>query len=142
MSRWLLSGIFVGVIFASSAPAQERPKEELVDQVKKSIDHGVQYLRQQQRQGGDWERGAVFGGIGGTTGGPTCLALLALLNSGVSPNDKVIQDGLKYLRALPPEGTYVVGLQTMVFAEAGFPQDKVLIQRNVNWLLSTAIRPG
>src|SRR5262249_3019756 len=128
------------VTLALSVPAfAQKPKEELVDQVKDSIANAARFLTQQQRHGGGWERGAGgIGGSGGTAGGPSCLAMLALLNAGVPPSDPVIQSGLKYLRNIPPSGTYVVGLQTMVFAEAREPQDKVLIERNAKWLADAA----
>jgi hypothetical protein len=130
-----------GLVVASPGLAQEKPKEELVDQVKGAIERGVRRLKQEQRPDGTWERGAPFGGIGGVEGGASCLALLALLTSGVPPTDPVIQNGLRWLRNLPSSGTYVVGLQTMVFAEAGFPQDKPRIQSNVDWLLQGAVPP-
>ena len=41
---------------------------------------------------------------------------------------------LDYLRKLPPSKTYVVGLSTMVFAEARQPRDLPPIQKNVDWL--------
>jgi len=125
----------VGIIVVSGAGvAQERPKEELVDQVQQSIEKAKRFLRAQQRQGGHWEAGNL-GGIVGTQGGPTCLALLALLTAGENPKSDVIQNGLAYIRQIPPAGTYVVGLQTMVFAEVRDPKDMPLIQRNVDWLV-------
>src|SRR5262249_29344559 len=60
---------------------------------------------------------------------------LALLNCGVKPDDPVIQNGLRVVRSLQQQGTYVVGLQTMVLAEINDPRDKGLIQMNVKWLL-------
>src|SRR5262245_11610940 len=139
MSRPMLLTAMTVLLAVGPAVAQ-KPKEELVDQVKDSIASGVRFLKQQQRPGGDWERGAQLAGIGGTTGGPSCLCMLALLNADVPPSDPVIQLGLKYLRTIPPSGTYVVGLQTMVFAEAKEPQDKVLIERNAKWLVEAASR--
>jgi hypothetical protein len=65
-------------------------------------------------------------------GGSTALALLALLNSGVKPDESVIQQGPNYLRELDRQPTYVVAHQTMVFAEVGDPKDLPLIQRNVD----------
>ena len=41
------------------------------------------------------------------------------------------------LRIIPPSKTYVVALQTMVFAQAGDGQDRERIQRNVDWLVKT-----
>ncbi len=124
----------------SPAPAAEPPKERLVDEVKHAIDHGVQFLRDQQSQAGDWEVNAF--GVGLLRGGGTCLAMLALLNSGVQPNDPAIEKGLKILRQIEPENTYVVGLQTMVFAAAGNAKDIPRIQRNVNWLVEGAVMNG
>src|SRR5207244_4103739 len=38
--------------------------------------------------------------------------------------------------------TYVVGLQTMVYAQAAQPQDRERIQKNVDWLLSARTTQG
>ena len=57
-----------------------------------------------------------------------------------SPDDPTsIQRGLHYLRSIEPRQTYVVGLQTMVFAEAGRTEDRERIQRNVDWLLAARV---
>src|SRR5205814_97418 len=72
-------------------------------------------------------------------GGSTALALLALLNCGVKPDDPLIQRGLEYLRKVEPHDVYVVGLQTMVFTEAGDPKDLTRIQRNVDWLIQAQV---
>ena len=68
-------------------------------------------------------------------GGQTALALLALLNSGVKPDDPTIQRGMKYLRGLKPSRNYVISLQTMVFCLVRDPQDRKTIQDNVKSLL-------
>ncbi len=73
------------------------------------------------------------------TGGPSCLATLALLTAGVKPNDPVIQKVLPYIRSLNPEKTYVVALQTMVLSEIGEAKDLNIIQRNVDFLLGARI---
>src|SRR5262249_23822774 len=107
MSRTILAAALASVLLAQPALAQPRQKEELVDQVKNSIDRGVNYLRRQQSAQGDWERGGVLAVGGIITGGQTCLAMLALLNCGVKPDDPVIQAGLRIVRSLPQKGTYV-----------------------------------
>src|SRR5438552_3044514 len=136
MSRALLVAALSAVFLAQPALAQPpRQKEELVDQVKNSMDRGVNYLRRQQSARGDWERGGVLAVGHIITGGQTCLAMLALLNCGVKPDDPVIRDGLRVVRSLPQKGTYVVALQTMVLAEINDPRDKLQIQSNVDWLL-------
>jgi Domain of unknown function (DUF4159) len=134
MRRALVLPIMICAMLAGTGRADPPAQEELVDRVKKSIDRGVAYLRREQAANGSWEKGGV-GGIGFTTGGQTCLAMLALLNAGVPPTDPVILSGLNYVRRIDPQGTYVVGLQTMVLSEVNQPKDQILIQRNVQWLL-------
>ena len=141
MRRPILLVAIVSIFVPRLVVAQERPKEELADRVNAAIERGIRYLKQNQRDGGNWERGAQIAGMG-NTGGPTCLAVLAMLNAGLKPDDPSVRDALKYIRALQPAGTYTVGLQTMVFAELNQPQDKPLIQRNVDWLIATAIHDG
>src|SRR5205823_12172842 len=97
-----------------------------------AIRRGVQFLRDQQTPAGNWEIDGII--AASRPGGETALVLLALLNAGVKPDDPAVDRGLKFLRTVAPHDTYVVGLQTMVFAAAGKPADLVLIQRNVDWL--------
>jgi hypothetical protein len=138
MARISIAATCLVLILSGPALAEEKPKEELVDQVKKSIDHAVRYLRNRQHNG-NWEGTDLIAGMNFTQGGSTCLAMLALLNAGVPPTDPLIQSGLNWLRNLPQQGTYVVGLQTMVFAEARQPRDKPQIDANVRWLLNAAV---
>jgi hypothetical protein len=131
MKHILLAALVLSVIAPSTTRAADEP---LVDQVKKAIDEGVRFLKDRQQRENDgkghWEVELV-----GRRGGPTCLALLALLYAGEDPKSDVIQRGLKWLRDLEPVDTYVVGLQTMVFAEARQDEDVLRIQRNVKWLI-------
>jgi hypothetical protein len=132
MSRGILPVLVLGALLAVSTPARaDVPREPLVDQVRKAIDQGITYLKSQEHNG-RWE---TDGYQLQYQGGGTALALLALLNAGVKPDEPVIQRGLKYLRDVEPKATYVVGLQTMVFAEARQAEDRPRIQRNVRWLL-------
>jgi hypothetical protein len=145
-SKLFLPGFAVFILLALSSPAQAAGPtgEQLVDQVKKAIDRGIQFLRDQERDQGDgssnWDVDAKDSL--NNRGGWTSLALLALLNAGVKPDDPIIDRGLKHLRGIDPEQTYVVGLQTMVFAAAGRAEDKVRIQRNVDWLIKTRCMNG
>jgi hypothetical protein len=129
----------LALTLAAPAAAAEPVQEPLVDQVRAAIDRGVRYLKDKEDGKGNWETDA-FATL--SPGGPSSLALLALLNAGVKPDDPVVQRGLRYLRTLPPRHTYTVGLQTMVFAEAGQSEDKERIQRNVNWLIDARILDG
>jgi hypothetical protein len=127
---------------AAQPPAPAPPRggqdAELVLKVKEAIDKGVKFLKKHQKKDGDWE-GIVLGDIVGLKGGVTSLATLALLNSGLKHDDAAVAASLKYLRNIKPEKTYVVALQTMVFAEARRPEDIPRIQKNVEWIRDTAI---
>lgn len=131
-------GLIAILFVALAAPAQPR-EEPLVDRVRSAIDRGVRYLRRVENGKNHWETNDLIAQAGSRPGGPTALALLALLNSGVSPTDPIIQRGMDWLRKVGPEHVYVVGLQTMVFAEVGDVRDKELIQRNVDWLLNAKV---
>ncbi len=130
---------FAGAGLAQQRAPVKRVREPLVEQVRKAIDRGIQFLRDQQNNDGGWEVDTVAPLY---PGGETSLALLALLNSGVKPEDPIIERGLKYLRTIEPRHTYVVGLQTMAFAQAGKKVDGVAIQRNVDWLVNARVLSG
>ena len=136
------SGLFVvGLHPEPAARSAPPPQEPLVEQVHRAIDRGVQYLREKRVEDSGkvhWEFYADLNAPGVPTafpGGTTCLALLALMNAGMKPDDPIIQGGLRYVRGLKPEKTYVRSLQTMVYALAGDPHDGQRIQENVDWLI-------
>lgn len=110
--------------------------EVTAEQVRQAIDRGVNYLVTQQRRDGSWDDGV------GYPGGVSALCTLALLNAGVEPGDPKIQNALKHLRSYEPQFTYVVALQTMVFARAEPEKDRALIGLNVRWLESKQISRG
>jgi len=153
MTRSLLAAglaLCVGLTLLSGTPIAAQPAgappkgaqdAELVEKVKNSIDKGVRYLKKTQKRDGDWE-GIVLGEIAGLKGGVTALATLALLNAGLKPDDPAVAKALDYLRAIKPEKTYVVALQTMVFTEARQAKDQPKIAENVEWFRKNAIRRG
>ncbi len=121
-----LFGAIIGPVRADVTP----------EQVRDAINRGTAYLLGQQRSNGSWSEMAA------QNGGITALCTLALLNSGVPPDDPRMQKALNYLRKLKPERTYVVSLQTMVFARAEPGRDRELIFRNVKWFERTQITEG
>lgn len=143
ISRLFFIGLCGLTLMPSTAWSQRRPGDAITpEQVRKAIENGAEYLKRQQRNGA-WEHHMpALPGVSSYDGGLTALAMLALLESGVDPDDPVITDGLNYLRKLPPRDTYVVGLQTMVLAKAKPKDDLLLIQRNVDWLKKTVKRDG
>jgi hypothetical protein len=147
MSRLLVlasaASLIVVLAGPAAAPAQPvRPakaEEELVDRVRKSIDSGVKFLKNQQNpKTGNWE-GVVVSLLADMEGGQTALVTLALLNCGVPANDPKVARALEYLEKLPPKKTYVVGLQNLVFAETREKKYLPLIQKNADWLIDQAL---
>src|SRR5262245_57041040 len=110
-------------------------KEDLVDEVRKAIDRGIKRLRDAENGKGNWES------RGYPKAGESALAMVALLNAGVKPDDPIIERGLKFLRdndvAKGQQNTYVVGLEAMAFALAGKAEDKLRIQQCADWLVDS-----
>jgi len=134
----LIAGFLMSMGSIAVAAAPTPPEDELVARVQKAIGKSTAYLRAKQTKEGNWE-GLVLGLLADQKGGTTSLAALALLNAGDKKTEPHIARALDYLRSLSPERTYVVGLQTMVFAEVREARDLTLIQRNVDWLFKTAL---
>ena len=99
---------------AAQPPAVNEDEAKFAKQVYESIDRGRRWLIKQQRAEGAW-RGA---GEEYRTGF-TCLALMALINCGMTPRDAVIERGLKFLRNTEePSFVYETSLMLMTFALA------------------------
>ena len=111
MKRLLVAAVLATGLFGSIVgPARA---EITPEQVRKAIDRGVDYLLGQQRNDGAWPDNIVS-----QPGGVSALCTLALLSAGVEPDDERMQRALGHLRKIKPQWTYVVSLQTMVFARA------------------------
>ena len=139
LCRFTLLPTLCALVWLTCLPGGAKAQEKLVDQVRKSIDKGVQFLRDQEQGRGHWE---VDAESTARKGGWSALALLALMQAGVPVEDEMIQRGLKFLRGVEPQQTYTVGLQTMVFCLAADPRDRPLIQRNADWLMKARSKGG
>lgn len=135
-SVWVTTVLVVAIVatdllgaHAAAVPGQPIDATQVLD----SIDRGIAYLKREQSPRGHWNE------MAGYTGGVTALVTLSLLNAGVPPDDPTIEKALVYLRGLKLERTYVVALQTMVFAAAQPKKDMLLIDRNVRWLESKQV---
>jgi hypothetical protein len=141
MCRFSLPVLLVAVVLLgppASVRAQPPADSSLVEPVNKAIDAGVRFLYDQERGiGGNWDN--INAASQGNPGGWTALATLALLNAGVKPSEPIIDRSLKYLRTIEPRKTYVVGLQVMVYAEAGRSEDRERIQQLVDWLIRARV---
>ena len=111
-SRLILCSLCL--LSAAAAPLQAQPAEKLLTEkiVRTSIEKGQQFLLQQQGENGAWtDADHVVG--------KTSLALMTLINCGLTLEDEPVQRALKYLREVrPPSMTYEISLQIMAFAAA------------------------
>ncbi len=131
--------VFVLILLATTTTGV-RGDDPLVERVKTAIHRGKGYLIGKQRDNGGWE---ISAGDVNHRGGATSLALLALLTAGQDPKSETIKKGLNYLREIQSGETYVVGLQTMVFAQfAGQDEYRKLVERNVQWLTDSQTDTG
>jgi hypothetical protein len=112
-----------------------QPKDQPANPVTAAVTKAVTFLKAAQKDG-NWEHHFPAGHKGGVTS----LALLALLESGVKPDEEAVRKALDYLRTVEPKQTYVVSLQTMAFCKSGRKADRALIQRNVDALLKFRVR--
>lgn len=81
------------------------------EQVRVAIRRGLTHLGHLQRGDGSWPDQA-------RAGGTTALAVLAMLNAGVPAEDRAVAAGLRHLRLVRNQETYVVALKCMAFAAA------------------------
>lgn len=104
------AGLLVSLPRATLAQRKLSP-----EMVRGKIAKAHVWLKARQNADGSFTYGA-----GGHTVGATGLALLAMMNSGLTPKDPAVARGLKYLRGLrgTPDGTYDASLMLMALAAA------------------------
>lgn len=129
----ILPALALVLLATLATPAQA---ELAPDQVRNAIERGVEYLKREQSPRGTWIEHP------GHPGGVTALCTLALLESGVPPEDPAIQKALDALRKIKPRQTYVTALQTMVLCAAEPKRDLVQIRINAKWFEQTQIKEG
>ncbi len=116
---WRLAIVLVGILAFSAGALMQPPGRELAaanlsaKAVIEAIDKAKQALLKAQKPDGSWK----------SEGGPydigiTSLALLSLLNTGMTVTDPEIQRGLNWLRTKQPAGTYEISLMIQALAAA------------------------
>ncbi len=134
--------------------------------VKKSIQRGVAWLRTRQKQNGSFvDEGGSF--ARDFPVGTTALCLMALLHSGVKPDDPSIRRGFAYVAGQPFQKTYDVSTALMLFETKYLPleqvddvqsldesrakeairrsitaADRAFVQKAADWLLEKQTRGG
>lgn len=139
--RWILT-VAVCFIFCMqprlTASAQELSAKSVAD----SIERGRDFLLKSQNESGSWP--APIGSSYSV--GVSCLALMAIVNCGMTAKDEPVQRGLKYLRSIRPpntKGTYQISLMIMALAAAkDGKRDLTLIQSLVSRLESSQVKNG
>jgi hypothetical protein len=119
-----------------SAPSPAAEKDEQRLGVDQAIDAGIRFLKAEQRADGSWPDPV------GYPGGITSLCTLALLKSGVKPDEHSAQTALAFLRPIRPSMTYSTALQTLVFCATDPQVHRKLIERNVEWFAAQQIQQG
>jgi len=128
--------ILVAIVLATALVPKSLVADITPEQARESIERGIAYLQRQQNPNGTWPDHPAY------SGGISALCTLALLNSGIEPQQESMQRALKYLRGLSPAQTYVVSLQAMVFCAAEPRKDLLHIRRCAKWLEDTQITSG
>lgn len=121
-------GISIGVALLAGAltvcrppalPAQPK-KQVTAEEVLQAINLGKSYLTRQQNDDGSWTTSVQ--GPTDFKAGVTSLVLLALINSGMTADDRPIQRGLTYLRTKvrepEPDWVYEIALMAMALQAA------------------------
>ncbi|MCU0725616.1 MAG: hypothetical protein MUE73_07495 [Planctomycetes bacterium] len=108
------------LLLAGPAPAGEEPKQAdaaLRKLVNDAIERGAKWLAGERQPGGTFP--SIYG-MGHTTG-PTALATLALLHSGIPKDDPGVAESMAFLHRHWNEArqTYAVSVLVMLLAEYG-----------------------
>ena len=138
--RWILS-LTVSISFClqtcDTASAQELSAKSVAD----SIERGREFLLKRQNDNGSWSAPSA-----NYTAGVSSLALMAIINCGMTAEEEPVQRGLKFLRSLrasEPKGTYQVSLAIMALAAAkDGKRDLTLIQSLVIRLEKSQVKTG
>ena len=119
--------LLMGILFWSGVSSVALAADLSEIEVKQAIERGKQFLVKEQAQEGSWPAEANI------RTGVSSLCILALINSGMSPQDPPVRRGLQYLRSRTQEEyggqyeTYQVSLLIMALAAAKEKSDAVLI---------------
>ena len=124
----LLSAIAAAAVsaFPSGMPAATPPA---ASQIRAAILRAVEALKRAQNPDGRWPDYAQEGGV-------TALVTYALLQAGVSGDDKGLAAAVEAVRCLKNESTYVVSLKVLALAAADPARYKAEIQAAVDWLVA------
>lgn len=107
--------------------------------IDEALRRGRAFLRERQNADGSWK---FPGGEKTYLCGTTALAVQALLTAPGAKDDEAVRKALAFLRQSEPSMTYEVALQTIVLCAVNAPEDRKLIERNVEELSRRQINRG
>ena len=132
--------IFFSVGVCSCAAQSVRGNDVSAEEVKQSIERGIEFLRSRQSPNGAWSEENGF------EGGISALCTLALLNCGVAATDPLVAQPLKLLENQGRDNitVYVASLRIMVFTMAD-PTGKRFqrqIAQDATYLIERQVKQG
>lgn len=123
--------VFTAVMLATIGRDVSVRAEVTKQEVQLAIERGRRHLTKRQNADGSWSTGSM----GQYQVGVSALCVLALINSGMTANDREVKLGLDYLRSQNPDTTYNISVLVMALAAAkdGI-RDRARLERFVNKL--------
>ncbi|MBT3200793.1 MAG: DUF4159 domain-containing protein [Phycisphaerales bacterium] len=112
----IVSCVLVSVILLGTGSAMGAGKKKAGPgfsdaAIKAAIQKGAAYLWSKQNDDGGWDAHGKPGGGHYYKTGPGAMAIYALLESGVSPQDKRMEKALRWLRSTPDPMAYSIGMR-------------------------------
>ena len=104
--------------------------------VREAIAEGTKFLWAMQRPDGSWP---PYGGNKYVTG-PTAMALYALLESGVNPQEPRMAKALKWLEKTPEQKTYCLAMRCCVWESADryrLPKHKKILESDLRRIMQS-----
>jgi len=146
MRRTILIVMLTGAMAAVAAGqrVKRRAYREVADRdIDRAIGAAQRFLWKQQENNGLWHHHHIRPGL--PRGGPTAIALFALLDSGVKPTDERIKKGLDALVDVKTQNLYVIATRAMALSQAvaqGREDYRAPLVRDLAWLTKNAARSG
>ncbi|MGQ0634475.1 MAG: DUF4159 domain-containing protein [Planctomycetaceae bacterium] len=140
LARRRLVRLVLAIVLCLACGARAQAAEVTWRAAIDAIDRAKHYLLKMQRSDGSWRldsNGDAF------PIGVTCVSLLALLNTGMTAEDREIQRGLRWLRDQKPTMTYEISLMIQALAAAkDGRRDALNVDKLVSLLEQTQIKGG
>jgi hypothetical protein len=110
-----------GCLFWAAAEARQQaePDKDLKEEIRRSVDKGVAFLRKTQGRDGTWPQTSGGGGQENTVGA-TAMCGVAMLESGVDADDSAITKALSFVRGKTKELNYTYAIAAaIIFLDRG-----------------------